>query len=265
MRIFQVDAFTNQPFRGNPAGVCILDKTMPDEWMQSIAMDMNLSETAFVLKQGKEFSLRWFTPKKEVSLCGHGTLSTAHILWETGIIKPEGIAHFQTKSGLLTAKKIDGWIELDFPARPVKSVNDFEVMNHALGARPIRTSVAASNNGDYYLLELQSEQNVRELIPDFKELVSINARAVIVTSRSDDPVYDFVSRFFAPWLGINEDPVTGSAHCYLAPYWAEKLEKTSLTGLQVSERSGVVACRWMGERVLLKGQAVTIFSGDLKV
>ncbi|MGB8252240.1 MAG: PhzF family phenazine biosynthesis protein [Anaerolineaceae bacterium] len=263
MKIYQVDAFTDQPFKGNPAGVCVLDKTKPEPWMQSIAMEMNLSETAFVLKMEDGFSLRWFTPKKEVSLCGHATLATAHILWETGVLKPDEVARFQTKSGLLTAKRIDDWIELDFPFRPVKIVKDFDVLNSALGIKPVCTSVAASDKGDYYLLELDNEKAVRGLNPDFIKLLSINARAVIVTSRSDDPAYDFVSRFFAPWLGINEDPVTGSAHCYLTPYWSEKLGKTSMNGYQASARGGVVGCRWEGERVYLKGQAVTIFRGDL--
>lgn len=265
MKIYQVDAFTEQAFKGNPAGVCVLDKAKPEPWMQSIAMEMNLSETAFVLKMEEGFSLRWFTPKKEVSLCGHATLATAHILWQTGQLEPDEVARFQTKSGLLTAKKDGDWIELDFPARPVKMIQEFQVLNSALGADPVYTSVSPSEKGDYYLLELDNEQAVRALNPDFQQLVSINARAVIVTSRSDDPAYDFVSRFFAPWLGINEDPVTGSAHCYLAPYWSAKLGKTSLTGLQVSERSGVVGCRWKGERVFLRGQALTIFCGDLMV
>lgn len=265
MKIYQVDAFTTNPFKGNPAGVCILDEEKPEKWMQSIAMEMNLSETAFLLKQGEEFSLRWFTPKKEVSLCGHATLATAHILWQTGQLKETAVAHFQTKSGLLSAKKDGDWIELDFPARPVKKIHVFRILNLALGAVPVSTSVAASDKGDYYLLELENEEAVRSLNPDFKQLLSINARAVIVTSRADDPAYDFISRFFAPWLGINEDPVTGSAHCYLAPYWSEKLGKTSLTGYQASDRSGVIGCCCEGERVILRGQAVTIFCGDLAI
>jgi PhzF family phenazine biosynthesis protein len=263
--IYQVDAFSEKPFKGNPAGVCFLEKVKPEKWMQSIAMEMNLSETAFVRKQKDRFSLRWFTPKKEVSLCGHATLATAHILWQMGRLGSTETARFDTKSGLLTANKDGNWIELNFPSRPVKKINEFHVLNNTLGAEPVCTSIASSDKGDYYLLEYDTEKTVRQLNPDFKQMASINARAVIVTSRSNDQAYDFVSRFFAPWLGINEDPVTGSAHCYLAPYWGAKLGKTSLVGYQASMRSGVVGCRWEGERVILRGKAVTVFEGELKI
>ncbi len=263
MKIYQVDAFTDKPFKGNPAGVCILEKSMPDEWMRSLAMEMNLSETAFVLSQGEAFSLRWFTPRKEVRLCGHATLATAHTLWEAGLIKNEEPILFDTLSGRLTARRIDGWIELDFPMRKVEPCAANEAINAALGAIPIANFISPSEQGDYYLLEFDKAETVRAMNPDFIQLEKCQARAVIVTSRSDDPAYDFVSRFFAPWLGINEDPVTGSAHCYLAPYWAGKLGKKDFMAYQASARGGVMGCHWEGERVFLRGQAVTIFRGDL--
>ncbi len=265
MKIFQVDAFTTQPFKGNPAGVCLLEKTMPDEWMRSLAMEMNLSETAFILPGKDAFSLRWFTPRKEVRLCGHATLASAHTLWETGIVKKDESIQFDTLSGRLVARRVDGWIELDFPVRPTTPCDPRPDINSALGIDPVATAISPSEMGDYLLLELAGDAAVRNLVPDFVKLEACRARAVIVTARSDDPAYDFVSRFFAPWLGINEDPVTGSAHCYLAPYWAGKLGKKDFMACQVSERGGVMGCRWEGERVFLNGQAVTVFKGELAV
>ncbi|MBN2258895.1 MAG: PhzF family phenazine biosynthesis protein [Anaerolineaceae bacterium] len=263
MKIYQVDAFTSEPFKGNPAGVCLLEKARPDDWMQSLAMEMNLSETAFVLRRKDVFELRWFTPKKEVRLCGHATLATAHILWEAGILKNFELAQFETLSGRLAARLDKEWIELDFPMRKVEPCIDNVGINNALGTNPIATSISPSEQGDYYLLELAGDAELRSLAPDFTRLEECHARAVIVTSRSSDPQFDFVSRFFAPWLGINEDPVTGSAHCYLTPYWSKKLGKSIMLAYQASERGGVVGCRWAVERVILRGQAVTIFRGEL--
>jgi PhzF family phenazine biosynthesis protein len=263
MKIYQVDAFTKEPFKGNPAGVCLLEKAMPEEWMRSLAMEMNLSETAFLLPQGEAYSLRWFTPRKEVRLCGHATLATAHILFEQGILKQDEVALFDTLSGRLTARRLDDWIELDFPVRPTTPCDSRPDINAALGVEPVATAISPSEMGDYLLLELESDAAVRNLTPDFIKLEACPARAVIVTSRSADPQFDFVSRFFAPWLGINEDPVTGSAHCYLSPYWAGKLGKSIFMAYQASARGGVLGCRWEGERVFLKGQAVTIFRGEL--
>jgi PhzF family phenazine biosynthesis protein len=265
MKIYQVDAFTLEPFKGNPAGVCLLDQSMPEEWMRSLAMEMNLSETAFLLPQGDAYSLRWFTPRKEVRLCGHATLASSHILWETGILKKDEMAYYDTLSGRLTARRQGDWIELDFPVRLTTVCEGRADINQALGVQPVATAISPSEMGDYYLLELDSDTTVREMAPDFIQLEACQARAVIVTSRSADPAYDFVSRFFAPWLGINEDPVTGSAHCYLAPYWAGKLGKSDFMAYQASERGGVMGCRWEGERVFLKGQAVTIFRGELQL
>jgi PhzF family phenazine biosynthesis protein len=265
MKIYQVDAFTTEPFKGNPAGVCLLEKTMPEEWMRSLAMEMNLSETAFLLPKGDAFSLRWFTPRKEVRLCGHATLASAHILLESGIVQKDQTIQFDTLSGRLTARQDDGWIELDFPVRHTSACEGNSAINQALGVKPVATAISPSEMGDYYLLELDSDTIVREMAPDFIQLEVCKARAVIVTSRSSDPQFDFVSRFFAPWLGINEDPVTGSAHCYLAPYWAGKLGKSEFRAYQASARGGVMGCRWEGERVFLRGQAVTIFKGEMTI
>ena len=265
MKIYQVDAFTDQPFKGNPACVCILDQARPDSWMQSLAQEMNLSETAFVLKRENGFDLRWFTPKKEVSLCGHATLATAHILWEDRYLKPTEEARFNTQSGLLTARKDGVWIELDFPARFVVSAEENPDLNQALGVTPQYTNKSSAATGDRYLVEVESEELVRTLTPDFDALAVTNARAVIVTSIAHAREYDFVSRYFAPAVGINEDPVTGSAHCYLATYWGTKLNKRTLTGFQASARTGIVQCSWQGERVLLRGKAITIFKGELSV
>jgi PhzF family phenazine biosynthesis protein len=266
MKIYQVDAFTSQAFRGNPACVCLLEEARPEAWRLALSAEMNLSETAYLLKQADGYNLRWFTPKKEVSLCGHATLASAHILWTEGYLAPNEPARFHTQSGLLTAANVDGWIELDFPVRLIEAAKTNPALNQVLGLAPIATSKKDSPQGDYYLLEATTEAEIRNLTPDFARLGQLGIRSVIVTSRAETQQgYDFVSRYFAPGVGVNEDPVTGSAHCYLAPYWGKKLGKTQLTGLQVSARSGLVGCEWQGERVLLKGQAVTIFRGELLV
>ncbi|MBI5034417.1 MAG: PhzF family phenazine biosynthesis protein [Chloroflexi bacterium] len=264
MKLYHVDAFTDQPFRGNPAAVCILDSKCPDTWMQSLAQEMNLSETAFLLKHEDGFHLRWFTPKKEVSLCGHATLATAHILWQEQYLEPEEQARFHTQSGLLIAKKKADQIEMDFPARFTVSAEEQPILTKALRVKAVSTHKAAARD-DVYLIEVESEVVVRNLAPDFAALAASGLRAVIVTSRSDSSDFDFVSRYFAPGAGINEDPVTGSAHCYLAPYWEPKLNKKTLVGFQASARSGIVECEWQGERVLLRGKAVTIFKGEMVI
>ena len=227
MKLFQVDAFADNPFKGNPAGVCLLDREQPDRWMQDIAAEMNLSETAFLLKEKANtfFRLRWFTPTTEVSLCGHATLASAHILWEEAKLKTEEQALFHTKSGLLKAKKHSDWIEMVFPSREIEPVDTYPKLSEALGINPTYTGKYATQNENLYLLEVESDQEVYELHPDFRLLSQTDAWATIVTSRATAKEYDFVSRFFAPALGIDEDPVTGSAHCYLTPFWAEKLGK----------------------------------------
>jgi len=263
MNIYQIDAFTDQPFHGNPACVCILDQPHSDAWMQALSAEMNLSETAFLLKQPDGFGLRWFTPTKEVSLCGHATLASAHILWEDGHVPHTEKIEFHTQSGLLTIRKNGPWTEMDFPTRLVSPADPNPELNQALGITPIHTSKRPLEKGATYLLEVETEEVVRAMAPDFARLLVTDARTVIVTSRSRDSAYDFVSRFFGPAIGINEDPVTGSAHCYLAPYWGARLNKQILLGLQVSKRQGLVGCQWQNERVLLRGQAVTIFKGYL--
>ncbi|MBI4572613.1 MAG: PhzF family phenazine biosynthesis protein [candidate division NC10 bacterium] len=257
--IFQVDAFTDKPFAGNPAGVCILPEPRKANWMQNVAREMNLSETAFLLKGQEGFNLRWFTPAVEVDLCGHATLASAHVLWEAGYLKPDQQALFSTRSGLLTAERKRKWIELNFPAEPESPAPVPTGLATALGVTP---RYVGKNRFDY-LAEVDSEETVRNLKPDFALLGEIPARGIIVTSRAATRGYDFVSRFFAPRAGITEDPVTGSAHCCLGPFWRSRLGKTEFVGYQASSRGGVVRVRLSGNRVHLAGQAVTVLRGEL--
>jgi len=257
--ILQIDAFTDKPFAGNPAAVCILSKPRDAGWMQQVAAEMNLSETAFLHRGDNGFNLRWFTPAVEVDLCGHATLASAHALWETGRLRPEEEVRFHTRSGLLTARRAGDWIELDFPAEPAFRIVSPPELVAALGFSP---EYIGKNRFDY-IVELDSETTLRNLRPDFALLGEATDRGVIVTSPSDSAEYDFVSRFFAPAVGIDEDPVTGSAHCCLAPFWRERLNKDELTAYQTSRRGGVVRMSMRGNRVLLGGQAVTVFHGEL--
>ena len=259
LRIIQVDAFTDQPFRGNPAAVCILPNAGDENWMQNVAREMNLSETAFLQRQADGFDLRWFTPSVEVALCGHATLAAAHVLWEEGHLGHEQAARFHTKSGLLTAQRQGDWIELDFPATLEDPAAPPDGLARALPA-PLR--YVGKNRFDY-LVELESDEAVRRLQPDFPALRKIPVRGVIVTSRSDSTDYDFVSRFFAPGAGIDEDPVTGSAHCCLGPYWSKRLGKNEFVAYQASARGGIVRVRLNGDRVILGGKAVTVLRGEL--
>lgn len=258
--IYKVDAFTSRPFSGNPAAVCILRGKKSDVWMQNVAREMNVSETAFVIRQDEGFILRWFTPKIEVDLCGHATLASAHILWEMGYLKKREPVRFHTKSGLLTAERDRGWIQMDFPSESEEQSPSPPGLEEALGFKPL---YVGKNRFDY-LIEAESEEVVRRYQPDFGRLAAIAARGFIVTGRSKSNEFDFVSRFFAPSVGVDEDPVTGSAHCCLAPFWGEKLGKTEMTAFQVSSRGGVVRVRTAGDRVYLGGQAVTIMQGELK-
>ncbi len=260
--IYQVDAFTNCPFSGNPACVCLLKEKVTDQWMQNIAAEMNLSETAFLLPEGDEYHLRWFTPLLEVDLCGHATLAAAHVLWEVGLLSADQSARFNTRSGLLTAEKTGDWIELDFPAEPAEmqaSVPD--ALSRALSLKP--GDNVGKNRFDY-LVVLDSEKQVRSLQPDLALIKTLPARGVIVTAAASSGNYDFVSRFFAPASGINEDPVTGSAHCCLGPYWQKRLARNSLLAYQASARGGIIRLRLLENRVILGGQAVTVFSGELR-
>lgn len=257
--LYQVDAFTDQPFKGNPAGVCLLSEVRPDAWMQALAAEMNLSETAFLLPQAEDFSLRWFTPSTEIDLCGHATLASAHILWQTGRVPAGANLHFHTRSGLLSASQSADWIELNFPVRPFQPVAELEGVSDALGAVPDETFVSAGN----LLYVYHEESVVSRLSPDFAALKQFDYHGVIVTAPADSAEFDFVSRFFAPAIGIDEDPVTGSAHCTLAPFWESRLHKNALLGHQVSARGGVVKVRTSAERVYISGQVVTVFSAAL--
>jgi PhzF family phenazine biosynthesis protein len=259
--ITQVDAFTDTPFRGNPAAVCLLAQPAPESWMQLVAREMNLSETAFLVRNGADFDLRWFTPSVEVDLCGHATLASAHVLWEHGHLPTDLPARFHTRSGVLDATKQDSWIQMSFPATPAQPIPTVPGLESALGATARFTGQSKFD----YLVDLASEEELRSLQPDFGALRRVSTRGVIVTSRSSSPEYDFVSRFFAPAAGIDEDPVTGSAHCCLAPFWKERLGRDNLTGYQASARGGYVRTACMGDRVLISGQAVTVLRAELLV
>jgi predicted PhzF superfamily epimerase YddE/YHI9 len=259
MKIYQVDAFTDRPFTGNPAGVCVLPDPKEDAWMQSVAAEMNLSETAFLHEQADGFRLRWFTPAVEVELCGHATLASAHILWETGRLGRHEPARFHTLSGLLTAGCRGEAIEMDFPATPDGPAAAPAGLAEILGAKIINFR---SSRFDH-LVELESEAVVRALRPDFTRLKSVPVRGVMVTSRAASPGFDFVSRFFGPAVGIDEDPVTGSAHCCLGPYWSKRLGKTEMLAYQASRRGGTVGVTVMGDRVRLRGRAVTVLAAEL--
>ncbi|MGD8800883.1 MAG: PhzF family phenazine biosynthesis protein [Desulfobacterales bacterium] len=257
--IFQVDAFTDKPFAGNPAAVCVLPEPANERWMQQVASEMNLSETAFLVKQNDGFQLRWFTPAVEVELCGHATLASAHILWEQGILAPDSPAHFHTRSGLLSAVRKDAWIEMDFPAEPENRTEFPSDIFKIFGAN---ARYVGKNRFDF-LFEFDSAEIVRKMAPNFSLLSSVSGRGFMVTSRSDTDQCDFISRFFAPAAGVNEDPVTGSAHCCLGPFWAKKLGKNELIGYQASARGGMVKVRVGDDRVYLSGQAITVMRATL--
>ncbi len=259
LRYFVVDAFTDRPFAGNPAAVVPLSEWRDDGWLQNVAMEMNLSETAFLVKEGDGYRLRWLTPKVEVALCGHATLASAHVLWSEGYVPPDEEIHFHTKSGLLKATRKQAWIELDFPVKPPTECSPPPGLLEALGT----SAKYVGHNRFDVLVEVESENELRRLAPDFTRLSGLELRGVIVTSRSSTPNYDFVSRFFAPRAGINEDPVTGSAHCCLGPYWQRRLGKSDFTAFQASARGGVIHVRVAGDRTYLGGQAVTVLRGEL--
>ncbi len=260
LTITQVDAFTSEPFGGNPAAVCVLPAPADAAWMQRVAREMNLSETAFLVRRETgEFDLRWFTPAIEVDLCGHATLASAHVLWEERHLPQDATAVFHTRSGRLSAALRDGWIEMDFPSEPDEPASAPDGLAAALGAEP---AYLGRNRFDY-LVEVDAQATVEQLTPDFTRLAEIDTRGIIVTARADADGIDFVSRFFAPRTGIDEDPVTGSAHCCLGPYWQSRLGRDSFTARQVSERGGLVKVVVRGQRVTLSGQAVTVLRGNL--
>jgi PhzF family phenazine biosynthesis protein len=258
--IVQVDAFTSAAFGGNPAAVCVLPEPKDAAWMQKVAMEMNLSETAFLVKRSDGYDLRWFTPAIEVDLCGHATLASAHALWESGQLAPTEQARFHTRSGLLTAELNGDWIELNFPAKLETPATAPPGLLEALGAP---ANYVGKNQFDY-LLEVE-ESDLLAMSPDHGQLRKIPVRGVIVTSRSSDPQFDFLSRFFAPGAGIDEDPVTGSAHTALTPFWSARLGKTEMMARQASARGGILRVTLKGDRVLIAGQAVTTLRGELLV
>ncbi|MFF4646016.1 PhzF family phenazine biosynthesis protein [Streptomyces sp. NPDC001389] len=269
MRLRIIDAFTDLPFHGNPAGVLLLDGPFPpDAWLQQVAAEVNLSETAFAhpLPPGGDagWALRWFTPTAEVDMCGHATLATAHALATSGLA--EGLIRFTARCGVLTAEVAeDGTVTMDFPTSSLTPVEPAPEIARALGA-PVKSVHDTSAHIGDLVVELADERTVRELAPDFAALRGYARRGMIVTAPAEDPArgYDFVSRGFFPALGIDEDPVTGSAHTALAPFWAARTGRTEMTGLQGGARRGLVRVRLRGERTLLTGHAVTVIDGELR-
>ena len=257
--LIQVDAFTAVPFHGNPAAVCLLDHDMPDCWMQDVAAEMNLSETAFLILENGCYRLRWFTPAVEVDLCGHATLASAHVLWEQSLVPPESAIRFLTRSGELGARMDGGLIWLDMPARVTGAARLSPALREALGEKPVWEGVADHD----LFVELGTAGEVRRCTPDIKALAASLDHGLIVTAKGDKPGLDFVSRYFAPGVGIDEDPVTGSAHCALAPYWAERTGKPRMIAFQASRRGGDLEVRVQGNRVFIGGQAITVLRGDL--
>jgi PhzF family phenazine biosynthesis protein len=254
-----VDAFTDRPFAGNPAAVCLLAQAVDEAWMRAVAREMNLSETAFLHPEGDGYRLRWFTPSDEVEICGHATLASAHVLFESGALAAGEQARFHTRSGLLTAVRSGPRIVLDFPAMPMRACEPPREVLAALGVK----ARWAGESGPNYLLELGSEAEVRAVAPDFRALRALRVRSVAVTARAGAGPYDIVSRFFAPGAGVDEDPVTGGAHCALGPFWAERIGKRELNAYQASARGGSLVVTVLGERVLLAGHAVTISRGEI--
>lgn len=259
-KIFQVDAFTYEPFKGNPAGVMLLTSAKTDEWMQDFAREMNLSETAFLLKLQDKYLLRWFTPKVEVDLCGHATLASAHVLFSEGLVEKDETILFESASGILKAHFVDGWVELDFPAFEVRPGEVTSQITEALGFEPVEIFESDVN----LLIEMNGLDEVRDYLPVFEKLAELPYQGLIITSLMENK-FDFTSRYFAPQAGINEDPVTGSAHSSLAPYWSSKLGKNEFTAYQASKRGGVIKVRLENSRAFIQGQAVTIFDGELRI
>ncbi len=262
--LFQVDAFTSEPFKGNPAAVCLLSEERSTDWMQHVAAEMNLSETAFVVERSDGFGLRWFTPTTEVPLCGHATLASAHTLWESDVLERQQPARFHTLSGLLMARLNNRRIEMDLPAFEIVQEKAPASALEALGVEASFIGRTPDRNGDLdYLLELESEEAVRQATPNLDRLRRDVAAGWIVTARGNDERADFVSRYFAPAWGVDEDPVTGAAHCSLVPYWSHKLGRDAVTGYQASQRGGFVHGCLAGHRVKLSGNAVTVLRGEL--
>ncbi len=260
IQIFHVDSFTVKPFAGNPAAVCVLDRPREDAWLQAVAAEMNLSETAFLLPKGNGYNLRWFTPTTEVDLCGHGTLASAHILYEFGFFEQDETIEFFTRSGKLKSSFDNGFIELDMPRHDPQKIETPTSLIEALGVQPLGSAVY---NQETILAEFENEEMIRNFTPDFKQIAALDFPEIVITARSSNPKYDIVTRFFAPKLGINEDPVTGSVHCMLGPYWAEKLGKNKLLSYQASPRGGEIRVRLTKDRAFVGGKAITVLRGEL--
>jgi PhzF family phenazine biosynthesis protein len=258
-RFTQVDAFTERAFSGNPAAVCLLPSPADPAWMQQVAREMNLAETAFLVRRDDGFDLRWFTPSIEVDLCGHATLASAHVLWEEHELDSQATARFHTRSGLLTASRENDLIWMDLPATPPEPAEPPPELK--AGLAPTIRYVGRTRFD--YLVEVESESAVRALAPDLGQLTRLPVRGVIVTAKAEHTQYDFVSRFFAPAAGVPEDPVTGSAHCALGPYWGAKLRMSRMVAYQASPRGGTVIIQLAQDRVLLGGRAVTVVRGEL--
>ena len=259
--LFQVDSFTVKPFKGNPAGVCLLEQSRDEVWMQAVANEMRLSETAFLCPKGNDYNLRWFTPSTEVDLCGHATLASAHILFELGFYDPDETIFFHTKSGVITACFDHGTIELDMPLIQPVPAESSPLLEEILGQVPL--AVAHSADKTILLAEVADQAAIEAFDPDFRKIASLEETDLIITTQSHGGKFDFVSRFFSPHTGIPEDPVTGLGHCILTPYWAAKLNKDKLVAYQASTRGGTVWCRLGKDRVFLGGKAVTVFSGEI--
>ena len=257
--LFIVDAFTDRPFSGNPAGVVLLPGPADPGWMQSVAAELRHSETAFLYAGDGAWTLRWFTPAAEVRLCGHATLAAAHVLWSAGQANAAAAVEFDTASGRLTARRHHEFVELDFPAQPATAAPAPPGLLESVGVEP----TAVASNGTDWLLELADEPSVLAVTPDFGRLAEVDARGVMITAASQRSGVDFVSRWFGPAVGVDEDPVTGSAHCALGPWWAVRLGRDELVGYQASPRGGTVRVRVAGERVRLAGSAVTVVAGQL--
>jgi PhzF family phenazine biosynthesis protein len=260
--IFQVDAFTDKPFKGNPAGVMIVTEEISPEWMQNVALEMNLSETAFVFPKGNEFQIRYFTPAKEVPLCGHATLASAHIVYELGLKAVDETIVFKAKGGDLTIKKENNWIIMDFPKYPIRKIAVNRDFKRLVGFEPIEMY---STSYDWVIAIAENERDILNAKPELNLLNENGLGHLVITSKSDSEKVDFVLRCFAPISGIDEDPVTGSVHCALTPLWSEKLGKIELDSFQLSKRTGRMKVRLNDDRVEIKGKALTIFKAEIRV
>ena len=260
--IFQVDAFTDKPFKGNPAGVMIVSKDTNSDWMQNIASEMNLSETAFIIPQETGFQIRYFTPTKEVPLCGHATLASSHIIYELGLKPKHETINFKAEGADLTVNRDNDWIIMSFPKYPIQKTDIHKDFKRLVGFEPVEMY---SSIYEWKIAVAKNEKDILNAKPDFEALNKYGLGHLMITSKCDYKEFDFVVRCFAPIAGINEDPVTGSAHCALTPLWAEKLGKTELDSLQLSKRTGSLRVKLNGERVEIKGKAITIFEAKLKI